>query len=54
MKKKTLRDEFAMAALVGLLAGCKPAKDKKGYLIHVRTMACSYEIADAMLAERGK
>lgn len=55
-QKKTLRDEFAMAALTGLLANQKLA---------ARSLAaggaesgwfeeCAYEFADAMMKERHK
>lgn len=45
---KTLRDEFAMAALTGMLAN--PECDTDRFLLG----RCAYEYADAMMAERKK
>ena len=44
--QKTLRDEFAMAALSGLLADTQVRQSWKEYARD------SYDIADAMMAER--
>jgi len=55
-QKKTLRDEFAMAALAGLLANQKLAAKclamggaESGWFEE-----CAYEFADGMLKERRK
>jgi hypothetical protein len=45
-QKKTLRDEFAMAALTGLLAN--PNLASRSF------EECAYEFADGMLKERHK
>lgn len=48
----TLRDQFAMAALTGLLAGVLPDTDD---LIHNESFARSaWSLADAMMEARGK
>jgi len=44
---KTLRDEFAMAALSGLMAGLE-----NGHLAHDDAAQFAYDRADAMLKER--
>lgn len=46
---ETLRDRFAMAALTGLLADPGPTQWNLG-----TCAACAYELADLMLAARGK
>lgn len=56
-KGKTLRDEFAGQALVGLLAGMKVpwpsvSADDRAYLSAVADHA--YSIADALLARRSQ
>lgn len=48
MSEKTLRDEFAMAALQGLLASMAPDASSRQF------PALSYELADSMMAERAK
>ena len=47
-EQKTLRDEFAMAALSSLVARAKTAED------HAYTPAAAYAIADAMLKARAE
>tara|TARA_B100000519_G_scaffold198526_1_gene208083 strand:- start:247 stop:555 length:309 start_codon:yes stop_codon:yes gene_type:complete len=47
---KSLRDEFAMAALTGIISGWGPGAP----LSADRAAAMSYGTADAMLAERAK
>jgi len=47
---KTLRDEFAMAALTGLLAGL----ESDGHLAHDDAAQFAYDRADAMMKEREK
>lgn len=50
-----LRDQFAMAALTGLLSNPKTSPEQGGLTGLVRTAAhVSYAAADAMLAERQK
>lgn len=50
--QKTLRDEFAMAALPSVLAVCctDPIPPKEAYSAYVARM--TYALADAMLRER--
>ncbi len=50
----SLRDQFAIHALVGLVTLCAhdTLRDGETYAQHVATIA--YEVADAMLAERAK
>lgn len=46
---KTLRDEFASVALIGMISRYGECATN-----HERLAACSYKLADAMLKERGK
>ena len=49
--EKTLRDEFAMAAIAGMIASC-PVTDRTE--INKRIWAnVAYDFADALLAARG-
>ena len=50
-KETTLRDQFAMAALTGILANDNllPADNE---FVPYRASGCAYEIADAMLEAR--
>lgn len=54
MKKKTLRDEFAMAALQGFLAGADPESLERysGSEIAAMMAQASYKAADAMMLAR--
>jgi hypothetical protein len=56
---KTLRDDFAMAALQGLLSAitsqvCVDANWENGIKPKAQFAKAAYEYADAMLAERSK
>lgn len=54
-QEKTLRDEFAMAALTGLLASESLLNTKDVDTLNFDVIAdLSYRYADAMLAERMK
>ena len=56
MQPKTIRDEFAMAALQGMLAGAAVIEEIGGVKISsARNLAkAAYGIADAALEEREK
>jgi len=49
-QKKTLRDEFAMAALTSMLSPVQDIKDTT----YARAAELSYKFADAMMKERHK
>lgn len=53
---KTLRDEFAMAAMSGLLSDATVTRDDDETIGQFYASVCSsaYEVADAMLAARQK
>lgn len=50
----TLRDYFAAAALPASIAKCLATEANDGETIHQMLARRSYEMADAMLAERSK
>lgn len=52
--EKTLRDEFAMAALTGLQSVCWEDKCSTREKLIGRMTGVAYEIADSMLKERNK
>lgn len=51
---RKLRDEFAMAALTGLLADPNPFDTVGGETVEQAYAEAAYSYADAMLAERAK
>jgi len=53
-KEPTMRDQFAMAALTGLLANHLAWDTVLSHKPMRETSRMSYELADAMMAERGE